>query len=99
MVDIEIINNSLYPNSLYSARCRRPRSAGFFFDTGPDVIPGMRTLFERQGWRVVDDPAACELVGPNIFLVSAFVSLDPLAEGLENRRINQLAFLLVIGIK
>jgi len=55
------------------------------------MTPEWRALFENNGCRIVQTPAAFGLVGRNTFLFSAFCNLPNFVEGLQNRPVGHLA--------
>ena len=56
----------------------------------PQMTPRWRTVFEAYGCKVVEDPEAFSLIGPNTFLFSAWVEPQYLFPGLEGRPIDEL---------
>ncbi|PVH80434.1 hypothetical protein DL98DRAFT_204103 [Cadophora sp. DSE1049] len=63
----------------------------------PEMTPSMRDLFKKYGFRVVDEPAAYDLIGPNTCLISPFVQRDILVPALIGKSIDHLAMFVGNG--
>ncbi|KAH7411356.1 hypothetical protein BKA64DRAFT_379504 [Cadophora sp. MPI-SDFR-AT-0126] len=62
-----------------------------------EMKPGMRNLFKDYGFRVIDDPVAFDLIGPDTCLISPFVQRAILVPALVSKSIDHLAMFVGNG--
>lgn len=75
----------------------RPKLLRNMVAQDPLMSPGWKALFENHGFKVVQDPAAFELVNHNSLLVSAYVPWYVLMDRLKDRPTRELGLFLGNG--